>query len=158
MTSALLFTALNSELKFPDGTKFYPDMQDGEYGFNTAADRGADTFHPFKVEEFQIITWTMSNSASNLSVLNLKGFSDTPNYVSVSAVNNVWMDFIYDARASTTQVKTCAYATSQTIAYENVSTRMPIFTKDQITIVPLVSGVRDKKATAIIARITDYNS
>lgn len=23
-------------------------MQDGEYGFNTAADRGADTFHPFR--------------------------------------------------------------------------------------------------------------
>lgn len=133
-------------------------MQNGEYGFNTAADRGADTFHPFKAEEFQIITWTMSNSASNLSVLNLKGFSDTPNYVSVSAVNNVWMDFIYDARASTTQVKTCAYATNQTIVYENVSTRMPVFTKDQITIVPLVSGVGDKKATAIIARITDYNS
>lgn len=39
---------LSSELKFPDGTKFYPDIKDGEYGFNTAADRGADTFHPFK--------------------------------------------------------------------------------------------------------------
>lgn len=41
-------TQVSSELKFPDGTKFYPDIKDGEYGFNTAADRGADTFHPFK--------------------------------------------------------------------------------------------------------------
>lgn len=138
------------------GIKFGQD-ENGNYGYYKV---GADTVTPFKSfnGEFQIITWTMSNSASNLSVLNLKGFSDTPNYVSVSAVNNVWMDFIYDARASTTQVKTCAYATTQTIVYENVSTRMPVFTKDQITIVPLVSGVGDKKATAIIARITDYNS
>lgn len=46
-TGALVTKRLISELKFPDGTKFYPDIQDGEYGFNTAADRGADTFHPF---------------------------------------------------------------------------------------------------------------
>ena len=50
------FSQLNSELKFPDGTKFYPDIQDGEYGFNTAADRGADTFHPFR-GEFEISAW-----------------------------------------------------------------------------------------------------
>lgn len=32
---------------FPDGTKFYPDIKDGERGFNTDAARGADTFIPF---------------------------------------------------------------------------------------------------------------
>ena len=50
---------LISELKFPDGIKFYPDMQDGEYGFNTAADRGADTFHPFSsfnLQDYELIT------------------------------------------------------------------------------------------------------
>lgn len=32
---------------FPDGTRFYPDKQNGEYGFNTDVQRGADTFRPF---------------------------------------------------------------------------------------------------------------
>ena len=95
---------------------------------------------------------------SSLSELTLSGFSDIPNYVSISAVNNVWMDMIYDARYSTSQVKYCAYSTSQTIAYENRSTRMPTFTKDKITVMNFISGVGDKKATAVIARITNYNS
>lgn len=35
-------------------------MQDGEYGFNTAADRGADTFHPFSsfnLQDYELITY-----------------------------------------------------------------------------------------------------
>ena len=99
----------------------------------------------------------MSNSAANRTVLHLDGFTDKPNYVCVSAVSNVWMNTLYDARASTTQVKTSAYATTQTIAYENLANRFPVFTKDQLTIVPLVSGVGDKKATAIVVRFTSYD-
>ena len=47
---------LNSNLKFPDGTGFYPDIQDGVSGYNTSETRGADTFHPFNQGEPQIVT------------------------------------------------------------------------------------------------------
>ena len=39
---------LNENLTFPDGTGFYPDEQDGQKGYNTSPNRGADTFFPFK--------------------------------------------------------------------------------------------------------------
>lgn len=42
------FSNLGDRTEFPDGTIFYPDSQDGKYGFNTDPNRGADTFHPFK--------------------------------------------------------------------------------------------------------------
>lgn len=38
---------LNDSLNFPDGTHFYPDIQDGKPGYNTDPERGADTFYPF---------------------------------------------------------------------------------------------------------------
>ena len=43
---------LSSDLKFPDGTGFYPDIKDGQKGYNTDPARGADTFHPFKNVEY----------------------------------------------------------------------------------------------------------
>lgn len=45
---------------FPDGTKFYPDKQGEEYGFNTDPARGADTFRPFN--RFKRITFTVNAS------------------------------------------------------------------------------------------------
>lgn len=45
-------TQLISDLKFPDGTGFYPDIKDGQQGYNTDPARGADTFHPFKNVEY----------------------------------------------------------------------------------------------------------
>lgn len=38
---------LTENLTFPDGTGFYPDEQDGQKGYNTSPNRGADTFFPF---------------------------------------------------------------------------------------------------------------
>ena len=38
---------LSSDLKFPDGTGFYPDVQNGQRGYNTDPARDADTFSPF---------------------------------------------------------------------------------------------------------------
>lgn len=58
--SALLLTELNNNLMFPDGTKFYPDKQGEEYGFNTDPARGADTFRPFN--RFKRITFTVNAS------------------------------------------------------------------------------------------------
>lgn len=48
VASALVTKSIINDLAFPDGTKFYPDKQNGKYGFNTSPNRGADTFTPFK--------------------------------------------------------------------------------------------------------------
>ena len=40
---------LNSSLT-ANSNQFHFDYQDGKYGFNTDPNRGADTFHPFKIE------------------------------------------------------------------------------------------------------------
>ena len=37
-----------NDMKFTNGDGFYPDYKDGQYGFNTDPERGADTFVPFK--------------------------------------------------------------------------------------------------------------
>ena len=42
--------ALSENLTFPDGTGFYPDEQDGQKGYNTSPNRGADTFFPFNAD------------------------------------------------------------------------------------------------------------
>lgn len=44
------FAELNKNLTFPDGTGFYPDEQDGQKGYNTSPNRGADTFFPFNAD------------------------------------------------------------------------------------------------------------
>lgn len=43
--------ALNNELTV-SGTKFYFDYKNGNFGFNTSANRGADTFRPFSSKGF----------------------------------------------------------------------------------------------------------
>lgn len=48
LSNKLKFTVIINNLMFPDGTHFYPDKQGDDYGYNTDAARGADTFRPFK--------------------------------------------------------------------------------------------------------------
>lgn len=97
---SVIFIQVNSELKFPDGTKFYPDMQDGEYGFNTASDRGADTFHPFNKDFFKVARMYHTAAALNASYTayhnyfviprdDLKSISFTCNAMSDTAENDV---------------------------------------------------------------------
>ena len=51
----VLIIPLSNDLAFPDGTRFYPDKQNGKYGFNTSPTRGADTFYPFfKIRNFSL--------------------------------------------------------------------------------------------------------
>ena len=75
-------------------------MQDGEYGFNTAADRGADTFHPFSKDFFKVARMYHTAAALNASYTayhnyfviprdNLKSISFTCNAMSDTAENNV---------------------------------------------------------------------
>jgi hypothetical protein len=48
--------AINSNISFPDGEGFFPDVQDGVRGYNTDAARGADTFVPFSDSQFPDLT------------------------------------------------------------------------------------------------------
>ena len=50
-----MFDELNDNLQFPDGVKFYPDVQNGVRGYNTDAARGADTFYPFSESEYDVV-------------------------------------------------------------------------------------------------------
>lgn len=57
---------LYNNLMFPDGTHFYPDKQGDDYGFNTDAARGADTFRPFNlIKKLKIIKATPLNGINN---------------------------------------------------------------------------------------------
>ncbi len=74
LVSATVVGELYYYLTFPDGTKFYPDIKDGERGFNTDPARGADTFIPFSdgvdFQKASIIkkATNTSNSLGNLSM------------------------------------------------------------------------------------------
>lgn len=63
----VLIIPLSNDLMFPDGTRFYPDKQNGKYGFNTSPTRGADTFSPFKgtVLYLGTVDWTHYLSKTN---------------------------------------------------------------------------------------------
>ncbi len=50
-----MFAELNNNLQFPDGIKFYPDVQNGVRGYNTDAARGADTFYPFSETKYDVV-------------------------------------------------------------------------------------------------------
>ena len=45
------YTKLNNQLK-ANNNEIYMDYQNGKYGYNTSASRGADTFHPFRGYEY----------------------------------------------------------------------------------------------------------
>lgn len=53
---------LDTNLTFPDGVGFYPDVQDGKRGYNTDAARGADTFIPFRGTPIFIVSEGHSTS------------------------------------------------------------------------------------------------
>lgn len=57
---------LINDLMFPDGVKFYPDIQDGIRGFNTDPARGADTFSPFKSEKTYTLELYVTNYGSSI--------------------------------------------------------------------------------------------
>jgi len=54
---------------FPDGTHFYPDKQGDDYGFNTDAARGADTFRPFS-GNFKVTVITQTSAYNQVSGVN----------------------------------------------------------------------------------------
>lgn len=62
------FDQVNSDLSFPDGVGFFPDIQDGVRGYNTDAARGADTFVPFKSgEQLKLLAIYYTGSTGTLS-------------------------------------------------------------------------------------------
>lgn len=66
IAGATALKAVNNKLMFPDGTAFYLDTKEGERGFNTDPQRGADTFFPFrKKNSLKLLShWGKSHNAS----------------------------------------------------------------------------------------------
>lgn len=153
---------LNRDLKFPDGTGFYPDIKDGVHGYNTDSKRGADTFIPFRADEVAMFEITIPNTTEDnilVTVTDKLGFKDAPNVIFVSAANHLTIDAIYNpyktiTTDAKTMVKLCAYAPTQKIEYRAVAEVFPTITKDSIAIKAkaFVSGVGDKVAHVVIAR------
>lgn len=154
--------ALSRDLKFPDGTGFYPDIKDGVHGYNTDSKRGADTFIPFRADEVAMFEITIPNTTEDnilVTVTDKLGFKDAPNVIFVSAANHLTIDAIYNpyktiTTDAKTMVKLCAYAPTQKIEYREVAEVFPTITKDSIAIKAkaFVSGVGDKVAHVVIAR------
>lgn len=79
-TGALVAKQLISELS-ANGSRFYFDYQDGQYGYNTDPARGADTFSPFSntVDLGDISASSQSSSGTRDSTFDLStyiGYSD----------------------------------------------------------------------------------
>ena len=74
---------------FPDGTYFYPDKQGDEYGYNTDAARGADTFRPFRSKPFYLYKDGVFNAAyvTNSRVI------PKDNYIYITTTPNGTIDF-----------------------------------------------------------------
>ena len=63
-------TAINSNLT-ANSTQFYYDYQNSQYGYNTAANRGADTFHPFKSTP---TLYTSGSGVTSITVVSGKSY------------------------------------------------------------------------------------
>ncbi len=71
-----LNSSLTDRTSFPNSEVFYPDYQDGKYGFNTDPNRGADTFCPFKSSTNCTVTlkmpWTSSMNKSGTITITIQ--------------------------------------------------------------------------------------
>ena len=70
LPDALAVKALNSNLT-ANSIPFYYDYQNSQYGYNTAANRGADTFHPFKSTP---TLYTSGSSVTSITVVSGKSY------------------------------------------------------------------------------------
>ena len=72
--SAKSVNQLSNDLMFPDGTKFYPDIKNGERGYNTDAARGADTFIPFRQKPILLAANINSVNPYSYICTNISGY------------------------------------------------------------------------------------
>ena len=114
MTIYGIIKPLNSSLadrtSFPNSEVFYPDYQDGKYGFNTDPNRGADTFCPFKSFANCTITLTMPWNSSftksgtmnvTIEIVNGKISSVTsPGRIQIASDGN-WIDLSHNSASLT---------------------------------------------------------
>ena len=94
-----LNTSLTEHTTFPsEQGAFYPDYQDGKYGFNTDALRGADTFVPFKTkpDRLTILDANITTTNSNL-------FYDTLGYTKMDITANINLSVTVRGRGTYTQ-------------------------------------------------------
>ena len=67
---------INNHVRFPNGEGFYVDYQNGQYGYNTDPERGADTFTPFR-SKIKNYGFVLSGNIAN----------DFPNYIDFTSDN-----------------------------------------------------------------------
>lgn len=108
LAGALAVKELNSDIKFPDGVGFYPDIQEGVRGYNTDPARGADTFSPFRSElEWEYFyngnsgTTTYTYAFDDLDTRKVYYFvlcplmnPSTPSYVSSISEDGIYTDIL----------------------------------------------------------------
>lgn len=68
---------LSDQLTTPTGKIIYMDEKDGKVGYNTSADRGADTFHPFSASiPFSVKAYYSTGYArSDIAYSDIKSYS-----------------------------------------------------------------------------------
>lgn len=89
-----IFSLIDS-LKFPDGTHFYADIQDGKPGFNTDPERGADTFIPFSSKLRKLVVVNNETTYQSLSriIKTVDISSVLPDYKNYNITSD---DFIFE--------------------------------------------------------------
>lgn len=111
---------------FPDGTHFYPDKQGDEYGYNTDAARGADTFRPFRPSDYVKFYGYFGGGAHTVN-LNDNGFFAIVNAPLVATVHKLVTSngsgdlFYYGDRRSSYTLQ------NKTLTINNVNTYCYIF-------------------------------
>ena len=98
-------SALNNQLR-ANGTSIYMDYKNGRYGYNTSANRGADTFHPFSSFAGRVVknecdtnteyetthSYTASEAGYYLLYIYVTSTDGTQGYNTVSNFNSIEFD------------------------------------------------------------------
>ncbi len=92
VVGATVAAEIIDNLTFPDGKKIYPDIKDGERGYNTDPARGADTFIPFrgmKSSNILKIINALNNASSYTREINISGVTGVSNRIQGDSVNGI---------------------------------------------------------------------
>lgn len=119
-TVAQALNTLEDELT-ANGTRIYLDYKDGQYGYNTDALRGADTFSPFKSGggDFTVLNTRYSISGSSLPTINGCGYCTLKR---MTGENNNFMRVFIDGNTTGFEVaggSTMTYFFQKSIRFES---------------------------------------
>lgn len=75
---------LNNQLSI-NNTQFYFDYKNGQYGYNTSATRGADTFYPFK--QSPVLLGTLGNTFNLSSYIGYQQFTSANFFIQPTSIS-----------------------------------------------------------------------